>query len=81
MTTPANKLGFSADDYLAWEERQQEKHEYVRGEVFAMVGPGVSTSSSPATSMLPSAHPIGWGSNWRPAPNGWGSAPAPKSMG
>jgi len=31
-------MGFSAHDYLAWEERQQEKHEYVRGEVFAMVG-------------------------------------------
>lgn len=31
-------MGFSADDYLAWEEHQTEKHEYVRGEVFAMVG-------------------------------------------
>ena len=26
------------EEYLAWEETQQEKHEYVRGEVFAMTG-------------------------------------------
>jgi len=38
MTTPALEMGFSADDYLAWEERQDEKHENVRGEVFARVG-------------------------------------------
>jgi len=31
-------MGFSADDYLAWEERQETKLEYVCGEVFAMVG-------------------------------------------
>lgn len=28
----------SLDDFLAWENAQPEKHEYVRGEVFAMVG-------------------------------------------
>jgi Uma2 family endonuclease len=38
MTTPAVQTAFSADDYLAWEERQTDKHEYVRGEVFTMVG-------------------------------------------
>jgi Uma2 family endonuclease len=38
MNTPAVKLGFSAEDYLAWEECQDAKHEYVAGEVFAMVG-------------------------------------------
>jgi len=38
MNTPAGKLGFSAEDYLAWEECQDAKHEYVAGEVFAMVG-------------------------------------------
>jgi Uma2 family endonuclease len=38
MNTPALKIGFSADDYLAWEDSQEEKHEYVAGEVFAMVG-------------------------------------------
>ena len=38
MNTPALEIGFSADDYLAWEECQEEKHEYVAGEVFAMVG-------------------------------------------
>ena len=29
---------FDVDAYLAWEDKQAEKHEYVRGEVFAMVG-------------------------------------------
>jgi len=38
MTTPALEIGFGAEDYLVWEESQEEKHEYVAGEVFAMVG-------------------------------------------
>ncbi|MDY0330906.1 MAG: Uma2 family endonuclease [Thiomonas sp.] len=29
---------FSADDFLAWEMQQPDKHEYLAGEVFAMVG-------------------------------------------
>ena len=29
---------FDAEAYLAWEESQAEKHEYINGEVFAMVG-------------------------------------------
>lgn len=29
---------FSPDDFLAWEAEQTEKHEYLAGEVFAMVG-------------------------------------------
>lgn len=29
---------FSAEDYLAWEESSQEKHEYLAGEIFAMGG-------------------------------------------
>lgn len=28
----------SVEDYLAWEERQEEKHEYVGGMVYAMAG-------------------------------------------
>ncbi len=31
----AEQLRFSAEDYLAWEETQAEKHEFVAGEVFA----------------------------------------------
>ncbi len=27
-----------AEAYLAWEESQAEKHDYIRGEVFAMGG-------------------------------------------
>ena len=29
---------FSANDYLQWEEKQEEKHEYVDGQVYAMAG-------------------------------------------
>jgi Uma2 family endonuclease len=28
----------SADEYLSWESKQPDKHEYLNGEVFAMVG-------------------------------------------
>ncbi len=38
MTLPAIKPRFAADDYLEWEATQQERHEYVDGEVFAMSG-------------------------------------------
>ena len=31
----------TVDDYLAWERAQVDKHEYFRGEVFAMPGRGV----------------------------------------
>jgi Uma2 family endonuclease len=30
--------GFSLEDFLAWEETQPERHEYLHGETFAMVG-------------------------------------------
>lgn len=39
MGLPAEKTAaFSADDYLAWEATQTERHEYINGEVFAMAG-------------------------------------------
>lgn len=38
MSQPAQRLAFTYDDYLEWEQRQPERHEYVRGEVFAMAG-------------------------------------------
>ncbi len=38
MTSSAAHTAFDAERYLAWEEQQAEKHEYVGGEVFAMVG-------------------------------------------
>ena len=38
MSCPASSLAFTYDDYLEWEQRQPERHEYVRGEVFAMAG-------------------------------------------
>lgn len=34
----AQHLRMTADDFLAWEETQAEKHEFVAGEVFAMTG-------------------------------------------
>lgn len=38
MGLPAEKPHFSRADYLIWEHGQPERHEYVAGEVFAMVG-------------------------------------------
>lgn len=38
MNQPAEQVVFDADTYLAWEEAQPEKHEYIAGEVFAMAG-------------------------------------------
>ena len=38
MTEPAQQPAFDPHAYLAWEDQQAEKHEYVAGEVFAMVG-------------------------------------------
>lgn len=38
MATSAEPLTFDADAFLAWEGEQHEKHEYLAGEVFAMVG-------------------------------------------
>lgn len=35
---PQAKETFRADDYLAWEATQAERHEFVDGEVFAMAG-------------------------------------------
>lgn len=38
MGLPQIEPPITAADYLAWEEEQPEKSEYVRGEIFAMVG-------------------------------------------
>ncbi|MBK6592171.1 MAG: Uma2 family endonuclease [Burkholderiales bacterium] len=38
MGLPAQKPHFSAEDYLAWEPAQLDRHEFVDGEVFAMAG-------------------------------------------
>lgn len=38
MTNLAYEIPFDAQDYLAWEAQQEEKHEFIAGEVFAMVG-------------------------------------------
>ncbi len=38
MGIPQTAIRFSFEDYLAWESEQAEKHEYVRGEIFAMAG-------------------------------------------
>ena len=34
----AKQLVFNEDEFLAWEESQQQKHEFVNGEIFAMGG-------------------------------------------
>lgn len=36
MGRPAHQATFTADDYLAWEPTQIDRHEYLDGEVFVM---------------------------------------------
>ena len=38
MEPPVKTPIFSAEDYLAWEPAQLDRHEYVDGDVFAMAG-------------------------------------------
>lgn len=38
MSLPQPKIPFGPDDYLAWEQDQPTRSEYVDGEVFAMSG-------------------------------------------
>jgi Uma2 family endonuclease len=38
MVLPKTEGGFDAGAYLAWEEAQPERNEYIAGEVFAVVG-------------------------------------------
>lgn len=38
MALPQRQPQFTAQDYLAWEAEQTERHEYFDGEVFAMAG-------------------------------------------
>jgi Uma2 family endonuclease len=38
MTLPKEASGMTRAEFLAWEEEQPTKHEFVGGEVFAMVG-------------------------------------------
>ncbi len=47
MATP-QRSGLSGEEYLAWEAEQQEKHEFMAGEIFAMVG----ASARPVTICL-----------------------------
>ncbi|MBF0256473.1 MAG: Uma2 family endonuclease [Gammaproteobacteria bacterium] len=42
MNNTAEQLGFTPEDYLAWEAEQAVKHEYLRGEVFAMTGVSIA---------------------------------------
>ena len=47
MALPKTEGGFDAAAYLAWEEAQPERNEYIAGEIFAMVG--VRQSNNVAT--------------------------------
>jgi len=38
MAYPASTQWMSAEEFLDWEEKQPDKHEFIRGEIFAMVG-------------------------------------------
>jgi Uma2 family endonuclease len=36
---------FTPEEYFAWEEQQLERHEYINGEVYAMLAPSVAEVS------------------------------------
>jgi Uma2 family endonuclease len=38
MVYPVTSVKMSAEEFLEWEEKQPDKHEFIEGEVFAMVG-------------------------------------------
>lgn len=38
MVYPATTERMSAEEFLDWEEKQSEKHEFIHGEIFAMTG-------------------------------------------
>jgi Uma2 family endonuclease len=52
MTVPAAKPQFDAPSYLAWEDEQPEKHEYLDGEVFAMAGASESIVTLAGTLLM-----------------------------
>ena len=38
MNEPVTSQRLSAEEFLAWEEKQPGKHEFIEGEIYAMVG-------------------------------------------
>jgi len=38
MVQTAKELAFNNEDFLEWEETQEDKHEFIQGEIFAMGG-------------------------------------------
>ena len=55
MVLPQPKTPFSADDFLAWDATQTERHEFVDGEVFAMAG-GEDRHASVSGNLFASLH-------------------------
>ncbi|MGB4058861.1 MAG: Uma2 family endonuclease [Burkholderiaceae bacterium] len=55
MALPQPKTPFSADDFLAWDANQIERHEFVDGEVFAMAG-GEDRHASVSGNLFASLH-------------------------
>lgn len=55
MALPQPKTPFSADDFLAWDASQTERHEFVDGEVFAMAG-GEDRHASVSGNLFASLH-------------------------
>lgn len=44
IATTENTPHLSPEEYFAWEEQQLEKHEYIKGQVYAMTGGSVNHS-------------------------------------
>ncbi|MEZ5582137.1 MAG: hypothetical protein R3F37_04530 [Candidatus Competibacteraceae bacterium] len=53
---------FDAETYLAWEVQQTEKHEYMAGEAFAMVG--ARRNHVVVSGNLYAALPVAWWPLW-----------------
>lgn len=55
VALPLAKTPFTADDFLAWDATQTQRHEYVQGEVFAMAG-GEDRHASVSGNLFASLH-------------------------
>ncbi|MEH1842195.1 MAG: Uma2 family endonuclease [Nostoc sp.] len=64
MIATPNKYHLTPDEYLQWEARQEIKHEYINGEVYAMTG-GTIPHNAIAVNLIAALRPHVRGSSCR----------------
>lgn len=64
MIATPNKYEMTPDEYLEWEARQEIKHEYINGEVYAMTG-GTISHNAIAVNLIAALRPHVRGSSCR----------------